>query len=344
LQKRVSDVAHCVDAIKNLQAIVVEQSPVLRTYFSEEDDYDSETEAFVTQLLAQRFLKKPGYFYSRGHVLAMNLEILKMKKSLIPLLQSVALLDAYCSIAQLYKEHQNKSTTFTFPEFIEAQNPMLHYHDTWLALLPADEVVVNDLMLGGTYPGKIIITGPNGGGKSTLLKNYAIDAILAQSWGIVPAKSAQQTLFTAIRTSLAPRENLQEGLSTFMAEKKIMSELLDDIQGMEIYDRLLVLIDEPYKGTVDDESAKRIYQFGTDIARYPHALVAIATHVKKPILLEGATGGIFGNYQVKIEEIKPGVFERLFKLIQGPAMWWFEDEGKRSRFIDWISVSGNPQD
>lgn len=339
LQARVADVALCVNAIKQLRELIIEQAPELKAYF--DDIYDLDTENFVKNLLAKRFVQKQGIFYSRGHVLTMHLDIMQNKNTLIPLLHSIALLDGYCSIAQLYKESKSQDATFCFPEFVESQKPFLQYHDVWLPLLSHDKAISNNLVLGRNSPGKIIITGPNGGGKSTILKTQGIAAVLAQSWCIVPAKSVQQTLLSTIRTSLAPHEDLQRGLSTFMAEKKVMEELLDDIRYSEPQDYTLVLIDEPYKGTVDVESAKRIYQFGKDVAMHSQALVAIATHVKKPILLEKDTGGVFGNYQVKIEEIKPGFFQRLFKLEQGPAVWWFEDEDKRSRFVDWISVLGS---
>jgi len=101
---------------------------------------------------------------------------------------------------------------------------------------------------------------------------------------------------------------------------------------------MLVLIDEPYKGTVDDESAKRIYTFGKNSIAYSHALLCIATHVKKPIFLADETNGVFGNYHSVIREIFWGYFERLFKIQKGPALWWFEDEDKRGRFIDWIGA------
>jgi energy-coupling factor transporter ATP-binding protein EcfA2 len=343
LQTRVSDVAQCIDAMEKLRAIVNKQVPQFRNNLSI-DDYDSDRQDFIQKLLAPRFLEKSEYLYSRGHVLAAHLEISQNKKKLIPLLQSVALLDAYCSIAQLYKENQNKSVQFSFPEFVHSATPFFTYQDAWLPLLSVKKAVSNDLMLGGKVPGKIVITGPNGGGKSTILKTYGIAAILAQSWCIVPAKNAQQALFASIRTSLAPREDLEHGLSTFTADQKVMAELLADIKSLDDNCPMLVLIDEPYQGTVESESAKHIYQFGKDIASYPQALVAIATHVKKPISLAQDTGGIFGNYQIKIREVKHGVFERLFKLEPGPATWWFEDENQRSRFVDWISVSGNFKD
>jgi hypothetical protein len=340
LQSRISDVARCIKTIKNFRSSVVKQMPELGVYF--EEGYDPRQENLVEKLLTERFLKKPGLLYSRGHVLNMHLDIIKNKKSLIPLLHSIALLDGYCSIVQLYKESKNNDVSFCFPEFIDSAKPCLNYSGAWLPLL-SGQAIVNDLRLGCNMPGKIIITGPNGGGKSTILKTYGVAVVLAQSWMLAPASSAQQTLFSSIRTSLAPHEDLAEGLSTFMAEKKAMTELLDDIRATGADNKMLVLIDEPYKGTVDAESANRIYQFGKDVAGFAQVLLALATHVKKPIFLERDTAGIFSNYQIVISETRAGVFKRLFKLEPGPAMWWFDDEDKRSRFVDWISTGENSQ-
>jgi DNA mismatch repair ATPase MutS len=267
----------------------------------------------------------------------MHKEIKQVKSGLVPVIQMIALLDAYCSIAQLYKEHKNKENQFSFVTFVDASEPFVAYNDVWLALLSHDKAVANDVYLGNCVSGKIIITGPNGGGKSTFLKTGGIAAVLAQSWCIVPAAHARQTVFHGIKTGLAPHEDLQQGLSTFMAEKKCMEYLDGCIKRTHKAHSMLVLIDEPYKGTVDDESAKRIYSFGMNIAFNPYALVCIATHVKKPILLEKDTNGAFANYHVEIKEESHGIFKRLFKLKQGPAMWWFEDEGQRERFVDWIS-------
>ncbi len=335
LQKRVADIAHGVQEIKKLRAMVIEQAPELADYFGDNSEIDEED--LIKTLLTPRFLNKPGLFYSRGHVLTMHQDILKNKKTLIPLLQSVALLDAFCSIAQLYKEFEDKDIRFVFPEFVQSKTPCIEYHSVWLPLLPVQKAVANDLMLGCGNPGKIVITGPNGGGKSTILKTF-IAPLLAQSWGIVPAKGARQTILSEIRTNIASGEDLERELSRGTAGMKIMDELLQDIQKSNDQQGLLMLIDEPYSGMVDAEAAKRIYQFGEKIASYSQALVVMATHTQKPIELAMEMPNIFANYQVKINETRLGVFELLFKLEPGAALWWFNDEDKRGRFVDWIHL------
>lgn len=340
LQQRVADVAQCMQAVQKLQKVVTKHVPELSISMQHEDDYAFKRKALFNNLLVPRFLNKTDYIYSRGHVLTMHLELMHEKKALIPLLQSIALLDAYCSIAQLYKESQNREATFCFPEFIDSEKPCLQYSAAWLPLLSPEKAVTNEMILGCGQSGKMVLTGPNGSGKSTILKTLGIGVVLAQSGFPVPAQQARQTLFTELKTNLAPREDLQRELSTGMAGIKAMDEVKQAI-GTSVGKRMLVLIDEPYSGMVDVEAARRIYTFGKNIADYSNVLVALATHTKKPIQLAHDTGDIFANYQVKINEVRFGEFERLFKLEKGPALWWFNEDEMRSRFVDWLAGVAN---
>lgn len=337
LQHRVSDIALCCGAIMN-----VHDNAKLHAFFTDRYALSSQLNEQLSdcleQLSAKRFIDKHTYLYSRGHVLSMHAKIKKTKKEIIPLLQSIALIDGYCSIAQLYKESQGRKNTFSFVQFADVQQPFVFYANAWLALLSSEKAVANDICLGKDFPGKALITGPNGGGKSTILKTCGVSAVLAQSWGIVPAVSARQTIFNEIKTVFVSSENLEQGLSTFMAAKKRMQEMYPVVEQSSQYNHVLALIDEPYIGTVDEESAKRIYHFGKTVAQYPCALMYIATHVKKPVSLALDTAGIFANYHVGINETTIGNFELSFLLKQGPASWWFEDEEKRGRFVDWIST------
>jgi len=332
LHDRVIDVQSFCKSIENIKQTVDDNA-----CFYGRCDFDINNKDLLSLMASCKSVSDNYYLYSRGKVLCIHNAIKNTVSSLVPLLQSVALLDAYCSIAQLYREGQKQKNSFTFAQFAQADRPFVVYDGVWLALLPSKNAVANNFYMGNTYALKSIFTGPNGGGKSTILKAGGIAAVLAQSWGIVPAQSAYQTIFTHIRTGIATRESLEHGLSTFMAEKKCMEDLFECIQRSDRNNHMLVLIDEPYKGTVDEESAKRIYSFGKSIAYKDYALVTIATHVKKPIQLAIDTQGIFANYHVEIREKSLGVFERLFTVKEGPATWWFEDEDKRGRFIDWIS-------
>jgi energy-coupling factor transporter ATP-binding protein EcfA2 len=337
LQCRVSDVALCCNAIIRVHDNVKQYS-----FFSDRCALSSQLNEQLSQCLKQlsskRFADKYTFLYSRGHVLSMHAEIKKIKKHMLPLFHSIALIDAYCSIAQLYKEGQGRKNTFSFVQFADAQQPFISYEDAWLVLLPSEQAVSNDLSLGNDHAGKVVVTGPNGGGKSTILKTCGVSAVLAQSWGIVPAVSAQQTIFNEIKTVFVSSENLEQGLSTFMAAKKRMQEMYPVVQQSHQHNHVLALIDEPYIGTVDEESAKRIYHFGKTVAQYPCTLMYIATHVKKPVSLALDTPGVFANYHVEINEKSVGNFELSFLLKKGPAGWWFEDEEKRGRFVDWIST------
>jgi DNA mismatch repair ATPase MutS len=141
-----------------------------------------------------------------------------------------------------------------------------------------------------------------------------------------------------VRTSLDPKEDLSHGISTFMAQKKRIKELYDYLQGSDPTFKVLAMLDEPYRGTTDYQSAQRIYAFGSQVARLQHAIVCIATHVRKPIDLADEYPAMFANYHVTIEEPEFGLFKRTFKLAQGPAMWWFDDQDCAGRFVDWLDT------
>lgn len=336
LQERILNVATALNTIKSAIAIVQNQEGFFGDHYIT-GEYDEQLSQLLTKISDPRFSKKDSYTYSRGHMLMAHKDIKDAKKQLVPLLQSIAFLDAFCSIAQLYKEYQDKPVTFKFPTFVDQQAPLMLYEDAWLPLLPYQKAVANDFCFGGECPAKMIITGPNGGGKSTLLKTFGVAAILAQSGFPVPATHAEQVLFAGIKTGLAPREDLEKNMSKGMAERKRIVDLLDAMRKSELKkENILVLIDEPYAGTVDDVAGEKIYDLGKDVESFSHVLLAIATHNKKPTRLEADTQGVFGNYQVRIREKSFGVFERLFKFEKGSARWWFEDAAQRRRFLDWL--------
>ncbi len=107
--------------------------------------------------------------------------------------------------------------------------------------------------------------------------------------------------------------------------------------------KAMVLLDEPFRGTVDAESADRMYDLGKEIANLPQVIALIATHVEKPVRLEKDTG-LFANYHVRIKELENGTFQREYKLEPGILEWWFTDGQKRSRFIDFVTMEKHKEE
>lgn len=103
------------------------------------------------------------------------------------------------------------------------------------------EAVANSVRVeGGT-----LITGSNASGKSTFLKNMAINAILAQTLNTCTC-AAYEAPFLKVMTSMALRDDLLGGESYFIVEIKSLKRILDESQKQE---PMLCIIDEVLRGT-----------------------------------------------------------------------------------------------
>lgn len=119
------------------------------------------------------------------------------------------------------------------------------------------DFIPNDTYLGGVYneldgsmdtgkerPKLILLTGPNMGGKSTLLRQTCIAVIMAQIGCYVPASKCRLTPFDRIFTRIGANDNILAGQSTFMIELAETSKILK-----EATPRSLVILDELGRGT-----------------------------------------------------------------------------------------------
>ncbi|ORX70774.1 hypothetical protein DL89DRAFT_266906 [Linderina pennispora] len=90
----------------------------------------------------------------------------------------------------------------------------------------------------------ILLTGPNMGGKSTLLRQLCLGVILAQLGCYVPAQSARITPVDRLFTRIGARDHLLAGRSTFMVE---MAETATILRYATPHS--LVVLDELGRGT-----------------------------------------------------------------------------------------------
>ncbi len=111
--------------------------------------------------------------------------------------------------------------------------------------LPVGEnYVPNDIYLDNETQQILIITGPNMAGKSALLRQTALIALMAQIGSYVPAEHALVGIVDKIFTRVGASDNLSRGESTFMVEMTETASILNNLS-----DRSLVLMDEIGRGT-----------------------------------------------------------------------------------------------
>ena len=105
--------------------------------------------------------------------------------------------------------------------------------------------IPNDVLLGDKEDGRVILlTGPNMGGKSTLLRMTCIAAILAQMGSFVPADSCKFSIVDRIFTRIGGSDNMLQGKSTFFIEMEETANIVK--YGTK---HSLAIIDELGRGT-----------------------------------------------------------------------------------------------
>jgi DNA mismatch repair protein MutS2 len=115
---------------------------------------------------------------------------------------------------------------------------------------PSRAVVPADIEMSAERP-LLVITGPNAGGKTIVLKTLALLALMAQVGGHVPAaEGSRLPVFTAIHALVGDDQSVAENLSTFSAFVRQVREILEGAD-----ERALVLLDELGAGTDPDEGA-----------------------------------------------------------------------------------------
>ncbi|HEV2882120.1 MAG TPA: DNA mismatch repair protein MutS [Pyrinomonadaceae bacterium] len=174
--------------------------------------------------------------------------------------------------------------------------------------------IPNDLYMNNSTERLLIVTGPNMGGKSTILRQVALIALLAQVGSFVPAERARLPLFDRIWTRVGASDDLSRGRSTFMVEMTETAAILHNATP-----RSLVLLDEIGRGTSTFDGlsiAWAVAEYLHDSADHaPKTLFATHYHELTELAerLPGAQ-----NYQIRVAE-REGEVIFLYKLERGRA-------------------------
>ena len=192
-------------------------------------------------------------------------------------------------------------------------------------------VIANDVLLSHDGAKVLIISGPNAGGKTVLLKTVGLAALLARAGMLVPADAGGVVgFFDDVLADVGDRQSVLGDLSTFSEHLQNLVETLRRAS-TEPPRRLLVLLDELMAGTNPEQGAALARATAERLAGAP-GLTIITTHYDSlKGLAEGDARFCNAGMEYDPEHLRP-----TFRLKQGMP--------GRSYALDIAGRMGLPED
>jgi DNA mismatch repair protein MSH6 len=186
-------------------------------------------------------------------------------------IMAVAELDCLCSLAKVV---QKSHFTVTRPKFTSDDSQYLKISNLVHPVLAHNkpDFVSNDIQFSSEH-NCMVLTGPNMGGKSTLLRQVAIAVIMAQIGSFVPAEEMVISPVDRIFTRLGAADSLLEGKSTFQVEMEEASKVFK--QGTQ---RSLVIMDELGRGTSTYDGAALAFAYLKELTETLSPRTLFTTH------------------------------------------------------------------
>ncbi|KAJ8951955.1 hypothetical protein NQ318_013625 [Aromia moschata] len=193
------------------------------------------------------YLKVPKMFLKKCQILSDSLQRFTLTELLAEMLKAESekakiILDLNRRIFEKFSErlYQNLSNSSRMPKLViqDGRHP---------CITNIDSFVPNDTELGvanTNYANVLILTGPNMGGKSTLMRQAAVISIMAQLRYDEVFYTKKKYFVDRVFTRLGAHDDIVQGQSTFFVELSEASSILQHATKHS-----LVLIDELGRGT-----------------------------------------------------------------------------------------------
>ena len=241
----------------------------------------------------------------------LRIKVLNVSCDLLFLSDQVSRIDVFTSLAWLALENN-----YVCPEvsdndicLIASRHPVVEHQAGFNAI---NEFVPNNITLKRSEC--FLITGPNMAGKSTLMRQVALNAIMMQMGCFVPATKAKLPLFDQIQTRIGASDILSEGLSTFMLEMKEAAQILN-----ESTSQTLIILDEIGRGTSTFDGMSLAQAILEYLVSHTRATTFFATHYHELTKMADKYSHIMNKHMKILEDKNLEQITFLYQLVDGFA-------------------------
>lgn len=336
LHKRTYNVARLVRAMSRIDNLFVNEYAIspfdaLNQLCSRPQEISDELSSTVSLLSSSMLMDGKKFFALRGPALAGFTLVSKTKADWANALKALGEVEVYLNIARKLRDGE-----VCLSQTCEHERPYIgavNYRNPVVKQCKPGTITIGDGQVNN-----ILITGPHGCGKSTAQRSLAYNVVSAMVFGVAFADDFVFTPFNKILVYANIRDKAEEGLSSFMAECARIDSIEKTLASLKPYEFCLTLTDEVFKGTMEEEGARRYYAFCKNVCDIPGNILMSTTHFEKLVELEKDTDGKIRNFSVEVDELEEEYFERTYRLVQGESSWWFKDKKKRECFLSWLQT------
>jgi DNA mismatch repair protein MutS2 len=156
-------------------------------------------------------------------------------------------------------------------------------------LIQRDRVIRSDLVLPDSWR-VLVISGPNAGGKSVLMKAAALASVMARAGlGACVEPGSTMPFFTRVMVSMGDNQSIAEELSTYSARLAEQRSMLRDAD-----ETTLAVIDEPAAGTDPSTGAALAAAVLSELA-HRGVRVLVSTHMGQLKKMASETPGFLNG-------------------------------------------------
>ncbi|MBI2609155.1 MAG: DNA mismatch repair protein MutS [Deltaproteobacteria bacterium] len=213
---------------------------------------------------------------------------------------ALAELDVFCALSEAANRYH-----YVMPHIVEDQSLKL-FQSRHPVVEQGHDFIPNDIVIEKGH--LHLITGPNMGGKSTVMRQVALSLLMMQMGSFVPAEKAFLPIVDRIFTRIGASDDIAQGESTFMVEMKETSHILASATHQSF-----IILDEVGRGTSTFDGLSLAWSIAEWIVEEIRCLTLFATHYHELTVLSQKYENIKNEHMAALKKGNEIVFQRKLK-------------------------------